>query len=293
MRALAQVSKPVSTPGVARISSSEPARVSMSVPVPVPGLVPKPLLKQAVTRRPRVLVVAGPSPTVRERPRPARRVRGWECGDVASQAGDRSTAAPRRLEPAAAEQRRARRRSARTRVRRRTPSAVRSRRRRQLVPVRVVRRGDRSRIAQESRTAAAGRCCPVVVAAAAAPRARPGCRGRSASRSAAARLRAPVDSADNVAWFVADGVAAAGMAGAMPVPQAAGRGLSTPTRGSRFVSGSPPSAVPRTAITEASCDADVRRRQRLARPQGERLPNSAECSGWHATSPHSRANRVS
>jgi len=202
MWAPAQVSRRVSPPEAARVSAPEPARASMSVPV----LVPKAMLTQAVTRRPRVLVVAGPSPTVRERPLPARRVRGWECGDVSSQAGERSTAAPRRLEPAAAEQRRARRTSAWPRVRRRPPSAVRSRPQcRQLVPVRAVRRGDRSRTEPASRTAAAGRWRQPAVAASAA-QARPGFRGRSASRSAVGRLRAPVDSGDNVAWFVADGV---------------------------------------------------------------------------------------
>jgi hypothetical protein len=43
-------------------------------------------------------------------------------------------------------------------------------------------------------------------------------------------------------------------------------------RGTRFAGGSRPSAVPRSAITEASRDADVRRRQRLPGPKGELLP---------------------
>jgi hypothetical protein len=67
-------------------------------------------------------------------------------------------------------------------------------------------------------------------------------------------------------------MAAAGVDRAMPVPPAAARGLSMPTRGSRFAGGSPPSAVPRSAITEASRDADVRRRQGGQGPKGELLP---------------------
>ena len=161
MRAPAQVSRRrVSTPEVARVSVLEPARVSMSVPVAGTVLVPKALLPQAVTRRPRVLVVAGPSPTGRARPRPARRVRGWECGDVASRAGEPVHGRPRRLRTGGGGVRRARRRSARPRVRRRPPSAVGSRRQRQLVPARAVRRGDRSRTEPASRTAVAGRCVP-------------------------------------------------------------------------------------------------------------------------------------